>query len=122
MLEHIAAQPFWIAAWIYWMIFINGLSVCFVGHSEGRWVLAAGIALLATMYLLSLRFGDSRILGLAHLVWWTPLVVYLFRRRAGFGVGGFGGWARLLVLTNAAALVVQAAGVLRFLLGDRAAA
>ena len=122
MLDHITAQPFWVEVWIYWMIFINAASVFFVRHAEGRWVLAAGLASLVTMYGLYLRFGDPRILGLSHLMWWTPLVVYLFRRRAGFGEGGFGGWARLLVLTNAAALLVDAAGVVRLLLGQPASA
>jgi hypothetical protein len=122
MLEQITAQPFWIEVWIYWMIFINAASVFFVRRVEGRWVLAAGLANLVTMYALYLYFGDSRILALSHLLWWTPLVVYLFRRRAGFGEGGFGGWARLLVLTNAAALLVDAASVVRLLLGERATA
>lgn len=122
MLEQIATQPFWVEVWIYWMLFINGASVLFLGRSEGRWVLAAGLATLATTYVLYLHFGHTHVVGLALLVWWTPLVVYLFRRRAGFGEGRFGGWARLLVLTNAAALLVHAAGALRFLLGSAATA
>ena len=120
MLELVAAEPFWIQVWIAWMVFVNAASVLFLARAEGRWVAAAGVANLATMLLLYRGSGDARSLGLAHLVWWTPLVVYLFRRRAGFGEGGFGGWARLLVLTNATALVVYAVGALRFLLGDRA--
>ena len=118
MPEHITAQAFWIEVWIAWMIFINAASVFFLRRVEGRWVLAAGLASLVTMYALNLRFGDPRILGLSHLLWWTPLVVYLFHRRAGFAEGGFGDWARLLVLTNAAALLVDAAGVVRLLLGE----
>jgi hypothetical protein len=118
--EHIVAQPFWIKAWIFWMIFINGASLLFVGRSEGRWVLAAWLLSVVTMHQLYLHFGYTRILGLSHLLWWTPLVVYLFRKRASFGEGGFGGWARLLVLTNAASLAVDFVDVARFLLGDRA--
>ena len=122
MLELMAAQPFWIKVWIAWLVFVNAVSVVFLARPEGRWVAAAGVANLATMLALYRGFGDARSLGLAHLVWWTPLVVYLFRRRAGFGEGRFGGWARLLVLTNAAALVVYAAGALRFLLANGPAA
>ena len=122
MFEHFASEPFWIEVWIAWILFINSVSLLFVGRAEGRWTLAAWVLVVATMHQLYLRFGYTRILGLAHLVWWTPLVVYLFRRRARFGEGGFGGWARLLVLTNAAALVLAAVDVTRFLLGDRARA
>ena len=122
MPELVAAQPFWIQVWIVWVVLVNAASVCFLSRAEARWVAAAGVANLATMLLLYAASGDVRSLGLAHLLWWTPLVVYLFRRRAGFGEGGFGGWARLLVLTNTAALAVYAAGALRFLFGDDAAA
>ena len=120
MFEQIVAQTFWIKVWIFWILFINGASLLFVGRAEGRWVLAAWLLAIATMTLLYQHFGYTRILGLAHLLWWTPLVIYLFRRRAGFGEGSFGGWARLLLLTNAASLVVDAVDVVRFLLGDRA--
>ena len=120
MLEHIVAQPFWIKVWIFWILFLNSASVLFLGRAEGRWVLAAWCLAIATMQPIYLHFGYTRILGLAHLLWWTPLVVYLFRRRSSFGEGRFGGWARLLVLTNAASLVVDAVDVVRFLLGDRA--
>jgi len=119
MFEHFAAEPFWIATWILWILFINSVSLLFVGRAEGRWTLVAWLLVVATMHQLYRHFGYTRILGLAHLVWWTPLVVYLFRRRASFGVGGFGGWARLVVLTNAAAVVLAAVDVTRFLLGER---
>src|SRR5262245_22031574 len=122
MLELVTAQPFWIQVWIGWVVLVNAASIVFLSRAEARWVAVAGVANLATMLLLYRGSGDARSLGLAHLLWWTPLVVYLFRRRAGFGEGGFGGWARLLVLTNAMALLVYAAGALRFLLGDRSAA
>ena len=120
MFEHILAQPFWIKVWIFWMIFLNAASVCFVHRREGRMVLLALVANAIAMNQLYLHFGYTRILGLSHLVFWTPLVVWLFRRRASFGEGTFGGWARLLVLTNAASLAIDAVDVARFAFGDRA--
>ena len=120
MLEHIVAQPFWTKTWIFWVLFLNSASLLFLRRPEGRWVLAAWCLVIATQLPLYRQFGCTRILGLAQLLWWTPLVVYLFRRRASFGEGRFGGWARLLVLTNAASLVVGAVDGVRFLLGDRA--
>src|SRR5262245_16329289 len=98
MFREIAREPFWIQAWIYWILFVNSASLLFVRRAEGRFVLLAWIASLVTMDRLFDAFGYTRILGLAHVIWWTPLVIYLFRRRARFGEGAFGGWARWLLI------------------------
>jgi len=119
MLEHILNQPFWLKVWIFWMIFLNSASIVFVRRAEGRWVLAAWIASLVTLNRLFEEFGYTRILGLAHVLWWSPLVLYLFRRRAQFGEGPFGGWARWVALTNAASLAIDYVDVARWALGDR---
>ena len=119
MLEHILNEPFWLKLWIFWMVFLNSASILFVRRPEGRWALAAWLANLFTMNWLFEEFGYTRILGLAHVLWWTPLVVYLFRRRASFGEGTFGGWARWLAITNAASLAIDTLDVARWALGDR---
>ena len=119
MLEHILNEPLWLKLWIFWMVFLNSASILFVRHAEGRWVLAAWLANLFTMNWLFEEFGYTRILGLAHVLWWTPLVVYLFQRRARFGEGAFGGWARWLAITNAASLAIDYLDVARWALGDR---
>jgi len=119
VLEHIAREPVWLQAWIYWMVFMNTASLLFVRRAEGRWVLLAWVLSVVTMNRLFEAFGYTRILGLAHVIWWTPLVLYLFRRRAGFGGGVFGGWARWLVITNAISLAIDYVDVARWALGDR---
>ena len=70
MLEHFAREPFWLQAWISWMVLINTASLFFV-------------------------------------------------RRAGFGEGVFGGWARWLLITNAISLAIDTVDRARFALGDR---
>jgi hypothetical protein len=119
MLDHILAEPFWLELWILWMVLLNSASLFFLRRAEARWVLAAWLGSLVTMYLLYETFGYTRILGLSHVLWWTPLVVYLFRRRAGFGEGAFGGWARWLALTLATSLAIDTLDVARWLLGER---
>jgi hypothetical protein len=118
VLEHIAREPFWLQAWIYWMIFMNSASLLFVRRVEARWVLLAWIASLVTMNQLFAAYGYTRILGLAHVIFWSPLVVYLFRRRPRFGEGAFGGWARWLLATNAISLAIDYVDVARWALGD----
>jgi hypothetical protein len=119
MFEQIAREPFWLQAWIYWLIFVNTASVLFVRRPEGRFALLAWIASIVTMGRLFESFGYTRILGLAHVIWWTPLVIWLFGRRAGFGEGAFGGWARWLLLTNAVSLAIDYVDVARWALGER---
>jgi hypothetical protein len=60
------------------------------------------------------------LLGLPHVVWWTPLVVYLYRRRSLLKrPPSFAGWIKTLVVTNTVSLVVDYIDVLRYVLGDR---
>ncbi len=119
MLDHILAEPLWLRLWILWMVILNSASVFFLRRAEARWTLAAWLLNLFTMNRLFDAFGYTRILGLSHVLWWTPLVVYLFRRRASFGEGAFGGWARWLALTLAASLAVDYVDVARWALGER---
>jgi len=117
--EYITREPFWLQAWIYWMVFINTASILFLRRAEGRYTLLAWVLVLITMQRLFDSFGYTRILGLARVIWWTPLVIYLLRRRAGFGEGAFGGWARWLVITNAVSLAFDYVDVARWALGER---
>jgi len=119
MLDHILDEPLWLELWIFWMVILNSASIFFLRRAEARWTLAAWLGNLFTMNRLFEVFGYTRILGLSHVLWWTPLVVYLFRRRASFGEGAFGGWARWLALTLAASLVVDYLDVARWALGER---
>jgi hypothetical protein len=119
MLEHILHEPFWLKVWIFWLVFLNSASILFVRRPEGRWVLVAWLANLVTMNRLFDAYGYTRILGLSHVLWWSPLLVYLFRRRASFGEGAFGGWARWLALSIAVSLAIDYVDVARWALGDR---
>ena len=119
MIDHVLQEPFWLRVWIFWLLFVNAAGLFFLRRTEARWVLLACVASVVTMDRLFDAFGYTRILGLAHVIWWTPLVVYLFRRRASFGEGAFGGWARWLVLTNAVSLAVDYVNLARWALGER---
>lgn len=120
MIEFIRQEPLWLQAWILWMVLVNTASVVFVRRDEARWVLTCWLGNVLTMSALFAQVGYVRLLGLAHVVWWTPLVVYLWRRRGSFpGATPFGVWVRLLLATNAASLVIDYADVARYLLGDR---
>jgi hypothetical protein len=119
----VAAQPQWIQVWLNILVGVLALSLPFsFVRVEARWTLL-GLVIGAggVMFLYSL-FGYSRILGLGHVVAWTPLVVYLISRRANWQVAET--WAGKWIVAAVAVLLVSLAfdyvDVIRWLLGDRA--
>ncbi len=120
MISHILGEPLWLQAWVGWLVIVNTASLLFSARVEARWVLAAWLCNLVFMSALYEWNGYNRLLGLSHVVWWTPLLVYLFRRRELVPrAGAFGRWIRILVLSDAASLVIDYVDVLRYALGDR---
>ncbi len=120
MMEHILRYPLWLQAWIAWMGIVNAAAIVFLRHVQARWALAAflGAALfMETLYRLN---GFNRLLGLAHVVFWTPAVVYLVRQRPRLEPGSaLRVWVTILLVTNISSLVVDYTDVVRYLLGDR---
>lgn len=120
MISHILQEPAWLQAWIAWMVLVNSASAAFLRQTEARWVLAAWLGNLVTMSALYELNGYNRLLGLSHVLWWTPLLVYLFGLRGTLPRGTpFGVWVALLFLTNATSLVIDYVDVVRYLLGER---
>lgn len=119
MLPHILAEPLFLQIWIFWLIVINTAGIFFLRHPEARWVLAAWVGSIALTTLLFEVNGYNRLLSLSHVVCWTPLLVYLHRRRPKIsGESLFDGWVRTLFLSNVLALVIDYVDVVRYLLGD----
>lgn len=121
MLEHILREPLWLQAWIFWLILVNSAALFFLRHREARWVLIAWALNVVTMETLVRTTGYNRFLGISHVVWWTPLLITLWRQRGWWpGVKTAAGrWVRILVATNLASLVIDYVDVVRYLLGDR---
>lgn len=118
MLDQVLQQPWWLQAWIFWLVVVNTAAVVFWRRIEARWVLLAWTLNLPLITLLYERFGYTRILGLSHILCWTPLLVYLWRRRPWPG-GAYGKWLATLFVTNLASLAIDYLDVVRYLLGER---
>lgn len=121
LMQNIFAQPTWLVAWVGWLMLVNTASVIFVRQVPARWVLAAWIGNALTMTALHVEFGFTRILGLSHVIWWTPLLIYLWRAQALRTLTGPARhWLLALVLSNGVSLVVDYVDVARYALGERA--
>jgi len=111
--------PVWLQVWIMWLGVANFGSVFFLRHIQARWTLAAFLGAATVMSGLYALNGFNRLLGLGHVVFWTPLLLYLFRQRAELAPGRLRSWVSTVILTNGVSLIVDYADVVRYLLGDR---
>ena len=116
-IDVLAAQSAPMQAWLAWMFATNVCGVFFLRHIPARWVLAATAANVLSMQLLLRLYGTGRHLSLPHVVFWTPLLIYLFSRRNSLlGRSPFGIWCVVLFVTDAASLVLDYAAVMKLLL------
>lgn len=119
LLNGMLEYPIWLQFWILWMVVINSLSIIFLGRTEGRVVLAAWIANGIFMTALAEAVGFVRLLGISHVIFWTPLVIYLLRRRPMINFQEtYGRWIAVLTVTNCISLVVDYIDVVRYMMGE----
>ena len=117
-IEVFAAQPPFLKAWLLWLFAINVASVVFLRRVEARWVLLAMILNVAGMAALPRFYGGGPHMSLPHVVLWTPLLVYLARRRHLVGnlPRPYAAWAALLFCSNAVSLVLDYANIAKWVL------
>lgn len=114
-------MPFHWQGWVLMLVGANLVAPLFLlAHSEARVVLAAGVAGMTLMTMLTARFGFTRVIGLGHVVW-LPMLVYLWGRLGQVPAqDAFGIWLRAVILLDGMSLFLDATDVWRFLRGERA--
>ena len=128
-MEHFAAfqadinnAPLWVQYWLNFMGIVLMLALPFsIVRVEARWAVLVMLLSLPAMIALHAAVGYVRLLGLVHVVIWTPFVAYLWRRRDRWRVRETlsGKWIALLFATMIVSLVFDYADVARWLLGER---
>lgn len=116
------AGPTWVVVWVNFMSVVIGLAVPFAFvRVEARWLLAVMAGTILFGGWLYASVGYERLLGLAHVVFWTPFVIYLWRRRGRWRVSETisGKWLVLLFIIMSISLVIDYVDVARYVLGDR---
>ncbi len=108
--------------WIFWLMAINTLAFAFLAQREGRITAVVWVGNVATMMSMYWLFGYVRLLGLSHVIWWTPLLIWLIPKSLREKPQGrFALWLKLLIISNLASLAIDYVDVARWVLGDRAA-
>jgi hypothetical protein len=126
--EAIATEPTWLQAWVMVLVVVNLAALLFViGRHDGRWQVRSEPIAIAVSFVAAGMFmgwlyeqvGYVRLLGLAHLVFWGPVWIWIFNRRRAIGTQAwFGTYVRVYLVIAGASLVVDAVDVMRHLLGD----
>ncbi len=110
--------------WQLWLVLLVAgnlvVPLVFIDRLESQVVLAALAGAFLLMVVLTGFTGFTRLLGLGHLVFWTPLVIYLFGRLGEAPADDFFGiWLRSLLAINIISLIIDAVDVIRYIAGDR---
>jgi len=73
-------QPLWVQIWLNILGPVNIAAVFFVFKSRLAWIVLGAITLsfFGILYLYS-ELGYVRLLGLPHIVFWTPMLLYFWK-------------------------------------------
>ena len=121
-LADIKASAFWVYWWVGFMGVVLSFAVVFAfTRVEARWTLAAMAATVPLMMFIYHQVGYQRLLGLPHILFWTPLVIWLWQRRDRWRVRQTlgGKWVLVLFIMMVISLVIDYSDVVRYLMGER---
>lgn len=110
--------------WMNWMVVIFVVSILFVRRYPAARVVLAGFVLSAVAGIVIFKItGKVYLIGLSHILIWTPLAIYLLRyvltARNFRAQSMFGGWIILLLATIIVSLLFDYRDVTMVLLGHR---
>jgi hypothetical protein len=123
--QAIAAQPLWVQYWLYWLVFgtfILPLTLLIWKQTRLTAVLSLVASLMAGFGVSWLygRMGYVKLLGLPHILFWTPLVIYLFNQ---YRKADLPRLPKSIILLVAATIIVSLTfdyvDVARYILGER---
>ena len=115
----------WMTVWLYWMSFaiiVTPLVLVFskATRLDAVIVLLTNIAMLVGMGWVYEQIGYVRLMGIVHVILWTPLFIYLLLRAKN---GEMPLLCRLIIWmfvgTLAVSLVFDYTDAVRYLLGER---
>ncbi len=121
--EAAATQPDHLQIWFAWLVgvmFLAPLALIAFRQSRRIGLVALAVALLTAVAMnwAYNMWGYVRLLGLVHVVLWTPLLIWIWPRLAGLtGAARIIAW--VFVLTLGVSLVIDYIDVIRWLLGER---
>jgi len=119
----VKAGPAWVYYWVNFMGFMFVLSIPFAfKRVEARWIALSTLVIAPIiMFTLYQKFGYQRVLGWGHILAWTPVLIYLWKRRDTWRIKETlsGKWIALTVTVMLISLAFDVTDVVRYALGER---
>jgi len=122
MNEHMMTSPTWVVVWmgIMGLLHIGAIPLA-IKDWRPRWMVIAMAANLVFMSALFHTYGYTRILGLSHVIFWTPLLAYLWKTRNKHPEREWTGrFVKVAIAIIFISLLFDYTDVARYVLGDRA--
>ena len=126
--DAIASEPLWLQSWVGLLILSHLLAIIFVvGREEHGWrvrpvpilIIFSFFGAAVVMNWLYANFGYVRLLGLAHLLVWTPVYAWVLYQRKQIGAASlYGKYIHVYLLIAGVSLIIDAVDVIRYLIGD----
>ena len=123
--EAIAAQPVWLQGWVMVLVLTHLVALRFVvrrGESgkliprpQPIAILLSFFAAAALMSWLFAQDGYTRLLGLAHLVFWTPVWIWVLLTRSKSEGWALRGYLGLYLVIAGLSLVIDLIDLIRYL-------
>ncbi len=116
----IMSMPIYWQLWLMLLVTFNLIiPLFFLNRLETQVVVGALVASMILMTVLTAISGFTRLLGLGH-IFWIPLLYFLWMRLEQNPADDFFGlWLRVLMIINAASLIIDVIDVGRYIAGDR---
>ncbi|NQY13561.1 MAG: hypothetical protein HRT81_06865 [Henriciella sp.] len=116
-------SPTWVLVWVNAIAAVLTLSIAFsFSYREARWILlGVTLGMLGTVGAYAL-FGFTRLLGLGHILFWTPTLIYIVTVRGWktYHKTLFSRWLILAAIIIGISLAFDVVDLLRWILGERA--
>lgn len=107
--------------WVGLMAMINMVGgLVYIRTPEGQIAIACLMLGFLIMWGIYAQKGFVRLMGLGHLIAWTPLMIWFAKVVAqGNAEGAFRYWLMAVLAANGISLVIDFVDVVRYSLGDR---
>ncbi len=107
--------------WVGLQALVNMVGgLIFIRTLEGQMALAGLMLAFLIMWGIYVKKGFVRLLGLGHLIAWSPMMVWFGKVIAqGNAEGGFQYWIISVLVVNGLSMMIDFVDMVRYSLGDR---
>ncbi len=115
-------SPEWVIIWVQVMVGVLAVSVLFaLFRHEARAIVFGTLMGMAMTIVIYSQFGFTRILGVGHILFWTPTLFYMLSLQGTAGVAKtwFGRWLWPAAAVMGLSLAFDYFDLFRYLFGAR---